>query len=83
MRAIVGDQLVGPAAGAGSGELLGVVTGTMGRNGRSPFVIRWYADDRESEFTPDPGSHWIRSLEVPPACRVVDGVPHGSDRAHR
>lgn len=65
MRAEVGDVLVGPGIGVGYGELLGVVTEVHGEEGGPPYMVRWYEDERERLFWPDPETHWFRSHRIP------------------
>jgi hypothetical protein len=72
---------VGPGNGVGFGELIGVVMGVQGRDGEPPYVIRWYWDDSESVFSPDPERYWIRSHKVPRESRFANQALHGVESA--
>jgi hypothetical protein len=50
MRASVGDVLVLPGGGRGTGLVIGVV----GEDGAPPYVIKWLSDGHIAMVTPDP-----------------------------
>lgn len=77
MKAMVGDQLVGPGTGLGFGEIVGVVTEVHGHDGAPPYTVRWYSDDHEALFSPDAEHYWVRSHKIPHEVGVTAGALHG------